>query len=95
AGRRATQRGGDQQHVPGAVAAHQPGLRDPDQALQRGGRGQQQPDHHPQDSRSRRHGNGLSALRLALGYRRRPPLPPPHSQDGAMATVSTPSETPV
>lgn len=44
--------GGDQQHLPGAVAAGQPGLRHPDQALQRGRGGQEQPpDHHPQDSR--------------------------------------------
>lgn len=46
------QRGGDQQHLSGAVAAGQPGLRHPDQALQRGRGGQEQPpDHHPQDSR--------------------------------------------
>lgn len=44
--------GGDQQHLSGAVAAGEPGLRHPDQALQRGRGGQEQPpDHHPQDSR--------------------------------------------
>lgn len=50
--RQPAQCGGDQQHLPGAVAAGQPGLRHPDQALQRGRGGQKQPpDHHPQDSR--------------------------------------------